>query len=219
MKKLLFITIISLIGPSLFSQSSKIENTRVTITPTNDTMLVNYDLAGKRAASSIKLEVKDLNNQIIQPKNIFGDIGNGIQPGKDKSIIWDMNADGLELSGSSLKVRVNGSVFIPSAKKKVWIPWLYIAAGASAGVGTYASIRANQIYEDYPPSANTDEAEKLRADAEMMTTVSRVAFGAAAAFGTAGIIVHINHNKHKSNFALNYCPSKNANLFALTYKF
>ena len=81
-------------------------------------MNVKYDLNGKREAS-VTLEVKDQDNKMIQPKNIFGDIGNRIPPGNEKSIIWDMNADGLDLSGSSLKVKVKGTVFIPTVKKKI----------------------------------------------------------------------------------------------------
>ena len=118
MKKIKITVIFFLISFSLLSQTSKIENTQVKISTSTDTMYVKYDLTGKREAS-ITLEVKSQNNRSIKPKNIFGDIGNKIQPGKDKTIIWDMNADGLDLSGSSLKVKVKGTVSIPPVEKKI----------------------------------------------------------------------------------------------------
>lgn len=122
MKRIFFTGFLSLMSLSLLSQTSKIENTQVKVSTSIDTMFVNYDLTGKRNASNIKLEVIDQSNRNIFPKNIFGDVGNNIKPGKGKSIVWDMNADGLNLSGSSLKVKVTGSVFIPAQKRKFGYP-------------------------------------------------------------------------------------------------
>ena len=122
MKKICTTLFFCFAGFSLLSQTSKIENTEVRISSTGDTMYIKYDLKGKREASNITLEVKDQNNRIIQPKNISGDIGKNIQPGNEKIIIWDMNADGLDLSGSSLKVKVKGDVFIPAEKKIKYPP-------------------------------------------------------------------------------------------------
>jgi hypothetical protein len=120
MKKTGIAIILCLIGSSLFSQTSTIENTRVMFSISTDTMYVKYDLTGKHEAF-ITLEVKDQNNRIIQLKHLSGDIGKGIKPGKDRTIIWGMKADGLDLSGSSLKVKVKGSVFVPVpvAEKKI----------------------------------------------------------------------------------------------------
>jgi hypothetical protein len=219
MKSISIIVIFCLTSFSLLSQTSKIENTQVKISSALDTMYIKYDFTCKVKAGTIKLEVTDQKNKSIQPKNIFGDVGKGVKPGKDKIIIWDINADGLDFSGSSLKVKVIGNVYIPPVKKKVWIQWFYVAAGASAVTGTYANIRANQLYDDYSQSSKTNEAENIHSDAENMLKLSRIAFGAAAVFGTAGIIVHIRHNRHKDSFALNYSTFKDANSIILTYKF
>lgn len=139
MKKTCIIVIFCLVSCSSFSQKSKIVNTRVSISTTSDTLNVTYDLKGKRKAA-VSLEVKDQNNQMIQPENVFGDIGKGIPPGNGKSIIWDMNADGLDLSGSSLKIRVKGSVYIPAHKKKINYPpprWGYaFTVGSGCGIFT-----------------------------------------------------------------------------------
>ena len=202
------------------SQESKIENTRVKVSPSTDSLIVKYDLKGRRDAFDLKLELTDQNNVIIHPRNITGDIGNGIKPGKEKSIIWDMKSDGIDLSGSRLMVRVNANIFIPeTGTQKTWIPWLYIVAGASAITGTYTYLRADHLYRNYPTSYNTLNAERIHSQVESNTTISRITFGAAAVFAVAGVIVHIKHNKNKRSLTFNYLPLKDAQIFALTYKF
>lgn len=204
---------------SLLAQVSKIENPRVNISPSLDSMIVKYNLLGEREAFNLKLLITDHNNRTIVPKNISGDIGNSIKPGKDKTIIWNMNADGIDLSGSQLKVKVLGNVFIPNVKKKVWIPWLYIAAGASAATGTYTYLHANHLYQSYNPLSITLEAENIHSKVEQNLMVSRVAYGATAVLGVAGVIVHIKHNKKKRSLSFNFIPLKDVDLIALTYNF
>ena len=219
MKRIHVTVILCLLSFTLLAQVSKIENTRVNISTSLDSMIVKYNLTGKREANSVKLIVTDKSNRTIIPKNISGDVGDGIQPGNGKTIIWNMNADGVEPFGSSLKVGVKANIFTPIVKKKVWIPWLYIAAGASAITGTYAYLRADHLYKSYPPSSMTDEAERIHSDVDRMVTLSRVAFGAAAVLATAGVFVQIHHNKNKRGWTLNYLPQKNGQYVALTYKF
>jgi len=219
MNKIHITLIFCLLSFSLLAQVSKIESPRVIISPSLDSMIVKYNLLGKREALNLKLLVTDPNNQSIVPKNISGDIGNGIKPGKDKTIIWNMHADGIDLSGSQLRVKVSGNVFIPTVKKKVWIPWLYIAAGASALTGTYAYLHANHLFQSYNSSSITLEAENIHSKVDQNLSVSRIAYGAAAVLGAAGVIVNIHHNNHKRSWAINYSPSKNANSVSLTYKF
>jgi len=220
MKKIQITIIFCLISFSLLSQVSKIENTRVKISPSEDSLIVKYDLKGRREAFNVKLEITDHNDKLIHPRNLTGDLGNGIQPGKEKSIVWDMRSDGIDLSGNLLKVRVSGNIFIPeSGANKAWIPWLYIAAGASAITGTYAYLRANHLYQSYPQSSNSLESEHIHSQVDRNIMLSRVAYGATAVFGVAGVIVHIQHNKSKRSLVFNYLPLKDANLIALSYKF
>lgn len=202
------------------AMESKIANTRVKLSPGKDSLIVNYDLQGRREAFNLELEIQDHNDRIIHPLNISGDIGNGIKPGKEKSIFWDMKSDGMDLNGSLLKVRINGNIFIPeTGQKKTWIPWIYIAGGASAVTGTYAYIRANHLYQNYTVSSNTVTAENIHARVERNLNVTRVAYGATAILGVAGVLIHIRHNRNKGNLAFNYLPLKDIHLLALTYKF
>ena len=52
---------------SLLSQESKIENTRVKVSPSADSLIVKYDLKGRREAFDLKLELTDQNNVTIHP--------------------------------------------------------------------------------------------------------------------------------------------------------
>jgi hypothetical protein len=157
MQRLSITVIFCLLSFSLLSQKSKIENTRVDISLSTDTMNVKYDLKGKREANII-LEVTDLNNIRIQPKNIDGDIGKNIHPGIDKTIIWDMNADGLDLSGSSLKVKVKGAVFIQTVKKKIkYLPPKWgCGLTISSGYGIFTSDLARTYRYMIPIVADFD---------------------------------------------------------------
>ena len=220
MKQIHITFILILLSFSVLGQVSKIENTRVKISSSADSMIVKYDLKGRQEVFNLKLEVTDQYNGIIHPQNISGDLGNGIKPGKDKFIIWNMKSDGIDLSGSQLKVRVNGNIFIPGmGPKRTWIPWLYIAAGASGLIGTYAYLHANHLYQSYSPSSKTLEAENIHSKIDRNLMVSRFAYGATAVFGVTGVIVHIKHNKYKKSLAFNYLPLKDIHLFAVTYKF
>jgi hypothetical protein len=183
-------------------------------------MLVNYDLTGKRKAFNVKLEVTGDDRRVIKPKNIKGDIGNIVQPGKDKTILWDIKADQLDITGKTLSVKVTGNVFIPGkVKKEVWIPWLYFAAGVCAASGTYAHIRSEKLYKEYQISALTNEAEKLHDDVDHMLMVRNVAFSAAGIFGVAGVMVHIRHIQKKKIVAISYIPIQNGGGLGLTCKF
>lgn len=104
-------------------------------------------------------------------------------------------------------------------KKDVWIPWFYIAAGASAATGAYSYIKSNSIYNRYPKSADTKESEQYHADAELYDDISKIAFTATAGFAAVGIIVHVKHLKNKKSMSLSYIPVSNGAAFGLTYNF
>lgn len=220
MKQTTIIIIALLWATVLFAQPSKIENTRLSLSTTADSLIVKYDLTGKYPAFNVKLEVSDSLGKTIPAKTVTGDIGNNIMQGTDKTIIWNMSADKTDVYGSLLYARVTANIAIPAkVKKEVWIPWLYIAAGASAATGVYAHLKANSIYEEYSPSAQTDEAEQYRADVQRYDNISKIAFGAAGGFGIAGVIVHIKHNQKKHAMALSYIPVTDGAVVGLTCNF
>jgi len=107
-------------------------------------------------------------------------------------------------------------------KKETWIPWLYIAAGASAATGVYAHLKANSIYEKYPTSSQTDEAEEFHSEVKRYDTFRNIAFGAAGAFSLAGIVIYDNHSKNKKRrhpMAFSYIPVTDGAAVGLTVSF
>lgn len=220
MKHLSTLIICNLLLTSLVAQQSRIENAWIRLSLSTDTLIVNYDLTGKRPAFDVKLSVSGQNGEIYKPLNITGEVGNLIQPGKNKTIFWDMKADQFDLSGKNLMVKVTGKVYIPeSVKKKIWIPWLYIAAGLSAATGTYAHFQANRIYDDYQVAALTDKAENLYKDYERMLMIRNGAFGAAGGFGIAGIAVHIRHIQKKNALTVSLLPVPDGAVVGLNLNF
>lgn len=220
MKGKLLSIIFTILTVYLYAQESRIENTRVKLSLTADSLIVNYDLSGKKKAFDVKLEVFEQNQQPLKLNNVFGDIGNNIQPGKNKTIIWDITSCKMDLHGKTLSMNVTGKVFNPArTKKEIWIPWLYIAAGACATTGTYFDIRANKIYNTYTSSSITDEAEKLHREVVITENIRDVFFLSAGIFGVAGVIVHINHLKQKKELILSYKHFNNEVILGLTCNF
>lgn len=219
MKGIFTIIICTLLFNNLIAQQSKIENVRLNLSKSNDSLVVSYDLTGKRILNSVKLNVQSEEGQQYSPRKISGDIGIVI-PGINKTITWDMKAENADVAGKTLIVKITGKEFVPAGlKKKVWIPWLYIASAASAATGLYAHIRADQLYKDYPPSISTDEAEGIYADVEKMQSIRNVAFGAAVGLGVAGVVVHIKHNQKQKALALSYTNLHQGGMVGLTLNF
>lgn len=126
-----------------------------------------------------------------------------------------------EISTSTGMGAVSISNFTESTKVKkyVWIPWFYIAAGASAATGVYTHVKSNSIYNRYPKSANTKESEQYHADVELYDDISKIAFTTSAGFAAVGIIVHVKHLKNKKSMSLSYIPVSNGAAIGLTYNF
>ncbi len=242
MKRIIILFFFSAIFTGLAAQQSRIENTWFWLSSTTDSLIIKYDLTGNQNAFNVTLEVSKKTGQNVKLKNVFGDIGNDIRPGKNKTIIWNMKNDNADVYGSKLLVKVTGrvfvaeiieketwvhrlkkvteSVFLPEkVKKETWMPWLYIAAGVSATTGIYSHIRANQLYNSYPLSAVTDDAEQIRNDTNRKLVMRNVAFSAAGAFGAAGVVVHIKHNQKKKALEISYSPLPDGGAFGFTCKF
>ncbi len=90
------IIITILLTANLFSQS--IEN--VDFRAEGKKILIRYDLLSKNKDTlcNLKLVFKNEQGQIITPRTVNGDL-DLIKPGENKSILWDVIADGVILSG------------------------------------------------------------------------------------------------------------------------
>lgn len=100
----LFALVISLLPLITDAQTNRIENTRLELQ--GDLLLITYDIVGTTALEEVWIEVTTENDLLIEARSLSGDIGNNIQPGNNKRIIWDMAADGVDLEGKEVSVRV-----------------------------------------------------------------------------------------------------------------
>ena len=223
MKKPIILFIICFFNiTELFAQSAKIQNTKLKLSATYDSLIVNYDLIGELPANEVKLNITDSLGTPVFVKTVTGDVGNNIQPGLEKTIYWNMGADGFDVFNTKFLASVTGIVYLKKElkqKKELWIPWLYIASAASATGGVLAHLKANSLYKSYQPSSITTSAEQHRKDVKMYDAISYGAFGAAGGLAIAGVVVHIKHNQKKKALLLSYVPCADGALMSLSCNF
>ncbi len=83
---------------------SKIENTQLQLQ--GDKLIITFDVIGSRNLDNVWLDITTTSNKKIRPRAISGDIGKSIFAGTNRCIIWDMKADGVDLQGEELNVKV-----------------------------------------------------------------------------------------------------------------
>jgi hypothetical protein len=103
-KTLFLLTLTSLFFTGAFAQETKIENTQLQLN--GDNLIITYDVIGSTDLDNVWLDIKTTSNKTITAKTLSGDIGKTILVGKNKKIIWDMKADGIDLQGEELNVKV-----------------------------------------------------------------------------------------------------------------
>jgi len=103
-KILLSIAFISVFFTGALAQESKIENTQLQLD--GDNLIITYDVTGSSALDNVWLDIKTTSNKAITATTLSGDIGKSISVGKKKKIIWNMKADGIDLQGEELNVKV-----------------------------------------------------------------------------------------------------------------
>jgi len=105
MNKILFlVALLSLFFAKGFAQESKIENTQLQLS--GDNLIITYDVVGSSSLDNVWLEIKTTSNKMINAKTLSGDIGKKILAGRKKKIVWNMKADGIDLQGEELNVKV-----------------------------------------------------------------------------------------------------------------
>jgi hypothetical protein len=112
----IFLMIIMIVADysQLFAQNkvqSKIEYTIVEVT--SDKLIIHYDLNSQQPANKIWLEIYE-GNSLISPKTISGDIGDNVNPGRNKTIVWENKNDGFDLTDRKMSITVKANVaYIP----------------------------------------------------------------------------------------------------------
>lgn len=78
---------------TLFGQGDNVKVENVHYTVTNGRVIINYDLVGNPGNTcTVRVFLKRDNYDSFNytPQNISGDIGEGILPGKNKEIVWNI---------------------------------------------------------------------------------------------------------------------------------
>ena len=222
MKQAVLILTLCFFALTVFAQKPEIQNTRLSFSPTGDSLIVTYDLLGNTPVFDVTLDVHSSLDRPLNLVTITGDLGANIFPGTGKQIIWNMQADEPDIFGSNLWVKVLAKAYLPSEKEQVshsYFPWLFVASGVSAITGGLAWYQANSLYDKYPHSSQTDQAEQYRSDVKRYDMVRNIAFGMAGAFAVAGVVVHIRHKKRIATLNVYYLPLPDGNALGLQYNF
>ncbi|MCF0075083.1 hypothetical protein LZD49_31655 [Dyadobacter sp. CY261] len=84
----------------------RVSNVRFDLHNKSKVIEIKYDIADVRDADSVYVVVNAVRRGVIVPRNISGDIGKNIRPGKNKKVIWDVLADSLKIN-DDMVIRVN----------------------------------------------------------------------------------------------------------------
>ena len=226
--------ILGLATMQLAAQVSSIENTKVSLSTTLDSLIIHYSVVGEAPVNNVHVEIIDTTGNLVEAKTLYGDVGNNILPGDNKTIIWDMAADGFNKRNIILNAMVVADLVVESFYEKEivetppviikpdkdrWMNWWFVAAGASATAGVLSYMKSNALYDDYNSIANTTDANNQHGKIKDYDMLGNIAFGLAGAFGVTGVIVQVKHNKQKKELAIRYKPVNEGAGIGLVFKF
>jgi len=207
-------------------------------------LIVSYDLVNKNPSDIfyIWLEMKNQAGTPIRASAIKGDVGDSINPGDGKKIIWTPEEDAIfldedvsvELVGERYEKEFNkGSMVLLSgavpglgqtkiSKGKPW--WLtgVAAYGALAG-GFIVHSSYNKTYESYMAETNAAERENLLNKSGKQLSLSSALFISAATIWAANIVwVAATPNKYRplqyAKLAFISAPGSNSGVALLSFK-
>ena len=175
---------------------------------------ITYNIDDKNPSDKfiIKIQISRQNGEPVRTKSITGDLGDSINPGKNKTIIWDLEKDNfyinedisVEISGEKLASSVQpgesiskSSLILMSAAvpglgqtKMSGNPWWL---GSFAAYGTLAGgfiIHKSSLdtYDKYKESMDRVKSEDLFDKAQKKLIISNTLFITSATLWVANII-------------------------------
>jgi hypothetical protein len=178
---ILVITIILFQLPCLCQTKAKISDVDFHIE--DRYIIVNYNIVGSLQREQMTIELKFINekNETIVPKTITGDAGTKIYGDGTKTILWDIVADQVTLSGNiktivtiiNSKILYSGpsnallSVIVPGLggyfvdKSKVRAAVTTLSAVGLIAYGLVQKHQANKYYSEYKSSTTPDDIQTL----------------------------------------------------------
>jgi uncharacterized membrane-anchored protein YitT (DUF2179 family) len=121
-------------------------------------VVINYDLAGPDQLYTVSVKVSLNNGESYFPlHNATGDVGDGVQPGLARAIVWDVLADFPE------GVEVEGEVFfevvatVMARKKGRSLTYILIGALTAGAGGTLALLLGGSSGDSGPSPSPTPD--------------------------------------------------------------
>jgi hypothetical protein len=114
----------------------------VRFTDLGSTVSIMYDLSGahgKKYNVSVALSDDGGRTFRIRPRRVGGDVGKGVEPGKNREILWRVREDFPSgLSGSNFVFAVDAEL------KKGSKAWAYLLGAAVIGGGVYFAVQGEE---------------------------------------------------------------------------
>jgi len=230
LKSIVFL-IMALFSLNSFAQ----EITNVKISQDGTSIVVTYDLAGKKDKYDIALFYTMDDGETWQGplKNVTGEVAVQLA-GKNKKAIWNAEAEKVEIEGTiqfklyAQSVNFNNQVADEPIAKPIYSPEYYkykksktiwfTGAWLSGAVGVFSMMQANNYYNQYPTATTT--ATDLHQKIKLYDQITPIAFGVAGFCALEFILKAGKQGKAKKQ-SLGFYPQpiKNGAGIGLAYTF
>lgn len=97
-KTVLILFVLFLLNWSVSIGQDKISVSKPMLEIQNGNLIIKYDILNSKPGEkyNISIEITDSGGEVIMPASITGDMGDNIEGGKDKRIIWHFDADNIK---------------------------------------------------------------------------------------------------------------------------
>lgn len=190
-----FILIICLFfsGYQLQAQNVKVETTNLEIV--NNKLIIDYNFIKSKSTQrfNVWVEITKSTGEKINANSLSGDIGDNLQGGENKQIIWDYNKDGIILNDDiNIEVFANITVLGPGMSKAMLLSTVFPGLGLTKlnpgkpywimGIVGYGLIGASvamnkkavQNYNDYLNTEDPNDSEDLYSRSEENDKISKI---------------------------------------------
>ena len=173
----------------------------------NENLFINFDLSDKNYFYEIDIEITNSDGSKIHAIAFSGDIGSNIKPGKNKSIIWDLEKDNIVLD-EAISVRIVARLLPKSFNKSnliikstVWPGWgqtnltngkpywIIGFAGTACIAGSYIyNQKSLNSYDKYKDAISVSDSDKYYNQATEHDNTSKILAYSAIGIWAANII-------------------------------
>ncbi len=203
---------------------SSVKITKPELSYENEKLYISYDIIDKgKAAYHIELEAVNASHALIEASFLTGDIGTNIKAGNNKSIVWDIERDDVNLD-ESISIRLvatkmsagfsKGKLLLQSAVWPGWGQtkmsdgkpyWLIGCAGVACLAGSYVyNQQSVKNYDQYLDALTVAEGDKYYDKAVMQDNTSSILGYSAIGIWAANLLwVALSPEKNSSGRKVN----------------